>query len=717
MSGIVQLLTENKSEAVCTVHGIHRNLGHPDNKKLTELLASRGASEMVLDVARKFHCTACLRYHKPNSSAPSQLATSLTFNETIQADVMWIKLGEKKVPILSMVDVATKFQAASVIYGERTQDFLHALKRGWIRHFGCPQVLLTDEGRGWASDEMLSWTSSMSIKHVMAPGEAHTRLSLVERRHAVLRKAVEIYMTDLKLDTIDGIRQSLAYVLPQINSSPTVAGFSPAQWVLGFQPNFPGDLTSEGLSPAQLSGSPSFELTLERRSAAKQALIKADADRRLRRALLRRYSGLNVVLQPGQDCYYWRDARQADLVKSRWLGPAKVILREDDDGGKPLVYWISHGTQLLRCAPHHVRPDFRTSETTVGGLAEARQVVANLKSRGVTRFLDLSRANKRNIEEVDEDEEVLGDDLEGPAPQRPRLDLAPGLSPQPADENEYSPSVQPEAPPADLDMPDVEVPPLVPARAAPFPSLPGDAVELPSPREFPETEMPVPSQPAGEVDGQPPTEGSGSQIDGLDFLERLDQDEPEPGVEPSAPPSARSRSPREPAEVASLDPTTASLYQPAGAEDFVTRRSRVDRQETFMYGPQRQVRPQPPIRPYSPPTIFPTSKPAENEMYSQAFHVSEIDPSGLPAGWLVDESGYLQLSSRPSDFWEVRSGCLFRHHVHPRHNLFNYEKDKDAPIDRSLLDPVRVTVMRFANGQFEIVLNFSRHTHDMCIAV
>lgn len=110
---------------------------------------------------------------------------------------------------------------------------------------GCPQILISDEGRGWASDEMLNWTWSMIVKHVMAPGEAHTRLSLVERRHAVLRKAIEIYLTDLKLDTVDGIRQALAYVLPQINSSPTVAGFSPSQWVLGFQPNFPGDLLKD----------------------------------------------------------------------------------------------------------------------------------------------------------------------------------------------------------------------------------------------------------------------------------------------------------------------------------------------------------------------------------------------------------------------------------------------------------------------------------------
>ena len=71
MSGIVQLLTENKAEAVRTVQRLHRNLGHPDNKKRTELLASRGASETVLEVARKFHCVACLRYHKPNS--PAQL--------------------------------------------------------------------------------------------------------------------------------------------------------------------------------------------------------------------------------------------------------------------------------------------------------------------------------------------------------------------------------------------------------------------------------------------------------------------------------------------------------------------------------------------------------------------------------------------------------------------------------------------------------------------
>ena len=257
----------------------------------------------------------------------------------------------------------------------------------------------------------------------MAPGEAHTRLSLVERRHAVLRKAIEIYMTDLGLSSVDGIRQALAYVLPQVNSSPTVAGFSPSQWVLGFQPNFPGDLTSEGLSPAQLSGSANFELTLQRRSAAKQALVKADADRRLRRALLRRYAGQNVMLHPGQSCFYWRDARQADLVKIRWLGPALVVLREDDSEGKPYVY-----TGFLM-APNSFVVPLTTSGKTSGQLRPPLVdwkwpvTVASLKSRGVTRFLDLDRLNKRNIDEVDEDEEAMDEDLAEPAARRPRLDV------------------------------------------------------------------------------------------------------------------------------------------------------------------------------------------------------------------------------------------------------------------------------------------------------
>ena len=69
--------------------------------------------------------------------------------------------------------------------------------------------------------------SDVGITHTMAPGEAHTRLGAVERRHQLLRKSVEIYMHDRGLNTKDGIKTALSYIMPQINSSCTVAAMGP----------------------------------------------------------------------------------------------------------------------------------------------------------------------------------------------------------------------------------------------------------------------------------------------------------------------------------------------------------------------------------------------------------------------------------------------------------------------------------------------------------
>ena len=48
----------------------------------------------------------------------------------------------------------------------------------------------------------------------------------------------------------------------------------------------------------------------------------------------------------------------------------------------------------------------------MGDVAAARKAVAELKSRGVTRFLDLNKANKRNYDEVSSDDEAMDDDGE-----------------------------------------------------------------------------------------------------------------------------------------------------------------------------------------------------------------------------------------------------------------------------------------------------------------
>ena len=139
-----------------------------------------------------------------------------------------------------------------------------------------------------------------------------------------------------------------------------------------------------------------------------------------------------------------------------------------DEQGRPRLYWVAHRTQLIRAAPHHVRPDFTDLQVAIDGLQAARHDIAGLKSRGVTRFLDLGRLNRRNIDDVDDDEEGMqddapddGEDGDGGDPQEPPstrrrtgdhpgvdLDLPPGDQP----DLDFLPVPEPIADPPDLDL-------------------------------------------------------------------------------------------------------------------------------------------------------------------------------------------------------------------------------------------------------------------------
>ena len=76
-------------------------------------------------------------------------------------------------------------------------------------------------------------------------------------------------------------------------------------------------------------------------------------------------------------------------------------MREDGPDGKPAIYWLGYKSQLLRCAPHHIRPEIgRSSATLLGDLQVAKDVVQKLRSRGVTRFADLTIKNRNTIRDV-----------------------------------------------------------------------------------------------------------------------------------------------------------------------------------------------------------------------------------------------------------------------------------------------------------------------------
>ena len=617
------------------------------------------------------------------------------------------------------------------------EDYIRQIEKAWINFFGPMKVLQVDEHRAWSSDQMREWATEQGIKLVISPGQSHTRLAILERRHQVTRRAVSLFL-DSNPDIAkaqDGLKIALNYVVPQLNRMPNVHGYSPLQWVLGYTPHVPGLLTEETslYNPAHLEPSERFQEKLRLQQEAAKATLDADIDHRLRRALLRKYMGQPVVLQPGDLCYYWRDTPAGHGYKLKWRGPATVIMREPGAHGHHSdVYWIGHGTVLIRAAPEHVkaaRAQQDLAEQAKDPLDSAKQALNNVRQRGVTHYVDLIKSNKRNRDEVDTDEEL--EELDDNPDTFPGDELPPDRWQISEDQRLWThihnqPRRKLFVPEATDDVPihmfkadrvtDVR-------RGGPNPEhlrfrdewrLPEADRELhytwtgtttfildleaiheddyspESPLKDDEHEMEEEEEPS--LDNTEGTEESNSDMNQprqrhpqphhLRPLEPLPEDiavpemmtpssnEPEPMEEPtSVPPS-------------NLDNTITipehqqQLYQPSTTETFNQQRARFERQETLLFRPTSTTTEttNPPISygPVRQPDMTRetpySNKPLDDDAVNITLDVDIMSGVELPPGWKM-EQGHLTLDD-PKDDWILEGNYLTRRHYTARQCSF-----------------------------------------------
>ena len=75
------------------------------------------------------------------------------------------------------------------------------------------------------------------------------QLGVVERRHQVLRRALELHMDDKGGHTLSVLKDAAIYVPPKLNGMSFTTGFTPTQWVLGKTPQQDLSLMSELYNP------------------------------------------------------------------------------------------------------------------------------------------------------------------------------------------------------------------------------------------------------------------------------------------------------------------------------------------------------------------------------------------------------------------------------------------------------------------------------------
>jgi hypothetical protein len=197
--------------------------------------------DVETEAIESLNCPHCQNYGIKKGVPPASVDRAENFNQVIQADVMWIELDKKKcVAILSMVDECTRHMAACIVSDEKSPSFIKELERSPVRFHGPMQQLKIDEYAGWGSDAFATWAENLDIELKISPGQVHTRTSVVERHHQLLRRAVQIYMDDNEISGVEAVHEALTWAVPSLNGHTFVNGFTPTQLAMGRQPAMPG---------------------------------------------------------------------------------------------------------------------------------------------------------------------------------------------------------------------------------------------------------------------------------------------------------------------------------------------------------------------------------------------------------------------------------------------------------------------------------------------
>ena len=69
----------------------------------------------------------------------------------------------------------------------------------------------------WESRAVRDWCSDHGVILEVAPAESHNWLGVVERRHQVVRRALEIYMEDEGEANLTNLKEAAIYVPPRNN--------------------------------------------------------------------------------------------------------------------------------------------------------------------------------------------------------------------------------------------------------------------------------------------------------------------------------------------------------------------------------------------------------------------------------------------------------------------------------------------------------------------
>ena len=302
---------------------------------------------------------------------------------------------------MAMMDAFSRYEQMAILADNHPETEIKILEDRWLRWAGPPGSIKTDASGSHMSEKFISWTDAKGIKLIVIPKEAHYRLGVMERAHAVRRSQLMKMKAEEKQLDLD---QAVTIAAEQRNRLRTIHGTSPAAIVFGAVPS------QQGLSDEPWCIAAGDEVDQQEvvrlRVLAATAFHRPTMTGRCAPLSWQRGEPTSRTTPSARTSTYFRSQTPDGTASKytpagRWRGPALVCAIEEPHGSGPgsSMLWLSHGTSLVRCAPEQVRAEFPVeqaqrqlhspeTESTDERMLRVRRALR--PARGPVRFLDFT---------------------------------------------------------------------------------------------------------------------------------------------------------------------------------------------------------------------------------------------------------------------------------------------------------------------------------------
>ena len=356
---------------------LHRCFAHPSSDKIIRLINQAGPKwadnldlkEEVKSVSE--NCTVCKIFKKPPPRPAVSLPMSTEFQDVVAMD---LKFYNGKI-ILHLIDLCSRLSAAIFIPDKTKETVTQAIARIWIYVYGTLHKFMNGNGGEFANSDFLEMCEQFGIVPLTTAAESPWSNGVVERNNQTLARMMDKIISDSQSNP----ELALCWALAAKNSLQNVAGFSPYQLAIGYNPRLPSTLHDELPALSNKPSSKIIEENLKALHAARCAFIESENCEKIRRALVHnvRSSG-DVKYITGDSVFYKRND------SSEWHGPANVI------GQVGQQVHLKHGAFHIRVHP------CRLQLTSMSQPQSPKQATSSDKSPSVT-------PNVKDLHDTDSD--------------------------------------------------------------------------------------------------------------------------------------------------------------------------------------------------------------------------------------------------------------------------------------------------------------------------